>query len=85
MVDNKQELLLTLEEMHNVPSDGTYIQWKVSLLKAQLAKAEPLIRKDERERILDIIRTEGYLTTTQTRHGFLVTDRLWQALKKGGG
>jgi len=46
-----EELLLTYEEMHNVPSKGSYIKWKTDLLKAQLDKACPILEKPLRKKI----------------------------------
>ena len=104
MVD-KQDLLLTPDEFANaeiegnanVPAYGSgaaehrYYAYR-AVAQAQLAKVEPIIRKDERERIFE--KLEGYpyseLKASGTGRDPSAVQREvrvplleWQALKKG--
>jgi len=66
------DLLLTQEErrqFHAPDSLGFKIE---KMLEAQLAKAEPIIRQKERERILGILQKE---------YPAIITWRCWQALR----
>lgn len=89
MVDKvKQELLLTKsqaeEVAHNVHYRKRYASkedFTMAGAKAQLAKAEPLIRKDERERIMSKIEITFSDTITK---GVMTATNAWQALKGEG-
>ena len=78
-------LMLTPEERRVIPKGFHYLlEYKEELdwlLQTQLAKAEPLIRKDERERIIGVIEN---LNSIGYAYGAEFKVAILQALKKEG-
>jgi len=79
-MSERDELLLKDEELHK----ATIIEWNSSHLRAieaQLAKAKPIIEKQERDRIIRIIEKEA--TPDYFTGNLLVTIKVWLDEKDG--
>jgi len=70
---------LTDEECEDVENkERENLQWCKPILDAQLTKAIPIIRAEERNTVKSEICDAGYLVRdAKYGHGYLITDALW--------